>query len=214
MSLQRKSTPNKAIKRATAAIMGMLISGWMADSQAAGEISPAEFHRALYALHEQIVGKHAVRMEVTEADYEGASGAGYRYNETRYYDAKDGRFLSRVRRDAAAPEAVLIVEVNIYNDTGQIVRDFASASMPWQPAIPVNTFINLHHYQAQLHSFRQYDIYGDARYQACDGSFESKRVSLSLYPEDITVERMSSPVYRACFDGGNEKWKPYVPKPY
>jgi hypothetical protein len=54
---------------------------------------------------------------------------------------------------------VHIVEVNVY-ENGKLVRDYGSVTLPWAPLQPVRTFINLHHNNGRLHSFRQYDLFG------------------------------------------------------
>ena len=140
---------------------------------AAAELTPQDFHRAVYALQQQQIAQHEIRTAEEAGDYEGAAAARYRYVDTRYYDAANGRLLSRVRRDADTPEHVHIVEVNIY-EHGKLVRDFGSLTLPWAPLQPTRTFINLHQYNGKLHSFRQYDFYGDVGYESCEGELGGK----------------------------------------
>jgi hypothetical protein len=75
--------------------------------------SRTDYHRAVYALHEQQIASHAVRAEETAGNYNGAAAKGYRYRITHYYDAATGRLLSRIERNADLPEAIHIAEVNI-----------------------------------------------------------------------------------------------------
>lgn len=170
--------------------------------------NPAEFHQAIYALHEKQIAQHQIRTEESEAQYEGAAARRYAYVDTRYYDAESGRLISHVRRDAANPEYVHIVEVNIY-ENGRLVRDFGSLTLPWAPLHPTRTFINLHHYNGPLHSFRQYDFYGDIGYESCEGKFEGKPVRISLEGGDINPKLTSNPAYQACFKGMNPSWEQY-----
>lgn len=170
--------------------------------------NPAEFHQAVYALHEQQIAQHKTRTEETEAQYEGAAARRYAYVDTHYYDVESGRLISRVRRDAAAPEYVHIVEVNIY-ENGRLVRDFGSLTLPWAPLHPTRTFINLHHYNGALHSFRQYDFYGDVGYESCAGKFEGKPVRVSLDAGEINEKTTASPLYQACFKGLSANWEKY-----
>ena len=76
-----------------------------------------DFHRAAYALHERLIAeatsKSTVKMEEGEGNYEGAAAARYRYLDTRYYDTQSGQLLSRVRRDAAAPELIQIGRAHV-----------------------------------------------------------------------------------------------------
>lgn len=174
---------------------------------------PTDFHRGVYALHEQQIAQREIRTEEAAGSYEGAAAARYRYVETRYFDKASGRLLSRVRRDAALPELVHIAEVNIYDDAGKLLRDFGSVTLPWAPLHPVRTFINMHHYNGALHSFRQYDFFGQVSYEFCEGSFEGKHVRISLDGSDINAASTSGFDYQACFDGMSKDWAQYV-KPH
>lgn len=179
-------------------------------TNALAEQSGPDFHRAVYVLHEQETAKRAIRTEKEEGLYEGAAAARYTFTETRYLDAATGALISRVRRDASNPEFIHIVEVNIYGANGQLARDYGSISMPWAPSQPMRTFINLHHYSEQLHSFRQYDIYGDVGYESCEGMFQGKRIRLSIDGRDITPERVATPAYQACFGGLKHTFADYA----
>lgn len=171
--------------------------------------SPADFHRAVYVLHEQQIAQHQIRTEEAKGAYEGAAAARYRYTDTRYYDAASGRLLSNVRRDAAKPDYVHIVEVYLY-EKGKLVRDFGSITLPWAPLHPVRTFINLHYYNGQLHSFRQYDYFGQVGYEFCDGELAGKPVRISLDGSDIDAVATATPEYKACFSGMSTDWAQYT----
>lgn len=166
------------------------------------------FHQAVYALHEQQIAKQRVRTEQEWGDYEGSAAARYRYVDTRYYDEQTGRLISRVRRDAAEPAFVHIVEVNVY-ENGQLVRDFGSVTLPWAPLHPVRTMINLHHYNGALHSYRQHDISGQVVYEFCEGTLEGQRVRISLDGTDINEKTSGTTTYRACFAGISKDWAQY-----
>lgn len=170
--------------------------------------NPAGFHQAIYALHEQQIAQHKIRTEQSEAQYEGAAAQRYAYVDTYYYDAVSSHLISRVRRDAAMPEYVHIIEVNIY-ENGRLVRDFGSLTLPWAPLHPTRTFINLHHYNGSLHSFRQYDFNGDIGYESCEGKFEGKPVRISLDGSDSNAKSTSTAIYQACFKGINANWEQY-----
>ena len=171
--------------------------------------SPAEFHLAVYALHKQQIAQHDVRIEGEQGNYEGANAADYRYVDTRYYDASNGKLLSRVRRDAAKPEFVHIVEVNIY-EKGRLVRDLGSVTLPWLPLNPVLTFINLHQYNGELHSFRQHDFFGEVGYEFCKGELAGKPINISFDHSDINATSTATVVYKACFDGMSKDWAQYT----
>lgn len=168
--------------------------------------NPADFHRSVYALHEQQILQHTVRVEEEKGTYEGASGAGYSYVDKHYYDTVSGQLLSHVRLDADKPEFVHIVEVNVY-EKSKLVRDFGSVTLPWAPLNPVRTFINLHQYNNELHSFRQYDFFGQVGYEFCEGSLAGKPVNIALEDSSINAKNTGTIEYKACFEGMRKDWK-------
>ena len=172
--------------------------------------NPKDFHRAVYALHEKQIAQREIRIEEEIGDYEGAAAARFRYVDTRYYDKASGNLISRIRRDAATPELIHIAEVNDYDDTGKLVRDFGSVTLPWAPLHPVRTFINLHHHNGGLRSFRQYDLNGEVGYESCEGKLDNKAVRISLDGSDINPTSASGPAYKACFDGLSKDWARYT----
>lgn len=172
--------------------------------------SRQDFHKAVYALHEQQLAKHAVRTTEEIGEYQGAAAEGFRYRITSYYDAGSGRLLSRITRDASLSEAIHLAEVNIYDADGILIRDFFSSAPPWRPTIPSHAYINLHHYNGTLHGWRQYELTGEVNYESCEGEIDGKPVRISLDWRDIKPEKTSTPAYHACFDGMNNDWKSYV----
>jgi hypothetical protein len=187
----------------------ILILGLCGAQMAVAAPSRPEFHRAVYALHEQQLAQHTVRTEETTGKYEGVAAAGYHYRVTSYYDAGTGRLLSRIQRDAKLPEAIHIAEVNVYAADGRLVRDFFSSAPPWRPIHPSHAYINLHHHNGRLHSFRQFELEGQVNYEFCEGELGGQPVRIALDWDGINGKIMASPEYRACFDGMSKDWEQY-----
>lgn len=191
----------------------MKLIGWLALCLVQAAIaapSRPDFHRLVYGLHERQLAHHAVRTEEATGTYNGTAAAGYRYRITSYYDAKTGRLLSRIQRDADAPDAVHISEVNIYDGDGRLIRDYLSIAPPWRPDYPSNAYLNWHHYSGKLHSFRQFELDGRVNYEFCEGELDGKPVRISLPWQDMNKETTSTPEYRACFDTMSKDWKPFT----
>lgn len=180
---------------------------WM--SAEAAPLSGPEFHRAVYTLAEQELAKVTTRVETETGEYAGSAAAQYRYIDSRYFDTQNGRLIARVRRDADKPQALHIIEVNIYNSEGKVIRDYGSISLPWAPQLPVRTMINLHQYPGELHSFRQFDMYGDAVYESCRGRWQNRPLRLDLEGADMAAQA-NTPAYHACFDGLNSQAQAYL----
>lgn len=186
----------------------IFILGLCGAQMAVAAPSRPEFHRAVYALHEQQLAQHTVRTEETTGKYEGVAAAGYHYRVTSYYDAGTGHLLSRIQRDAKLPEAIHIAEVNIYDADGRLVRDFFSSAPPWRPIHPSHAYINLHHHNGRLHSFRQFELEGQVNYEFCEGELDGNPVRIAL--SDSEKKTLASPEYRACFDGMSTDWAQYT----
>lgn len=125
------------------------------------------------------------------------------YIEHTYYDAKTGVLLSRMQWEREHPDRMHTCEVYIYDDQGRVVRDFAAAYLPQGRNAPVQTLINLHEYNGDLHAFRQFDASGDRIYEYCEGTWHDKPVQLRIFEDDLygTSDVTSTPVYSACFKG-------------
>jgi len=188
----------------------MILIALCASQVAVAAPSRPDFHRLVYALHEQQLARQAVRTDEEAGAYNGTAAAGYRYRETRYYDLKTGRLLSRIRRDADVPDAIHISEVNIYDANGQLTRDYLSIAPPWKPVHPSNAYLNLHHYNGKLHSFRQFELDGQVNYEFCEGELGGKPVRISLPWNDMNEATLSTPEYRACFDTMSKDWKQHI----
>lgn len=187
----------------------VLVLLFLAQAAAAAPSRP-DYHRGVYALHEQQIARHTIRTTEETGDYSGAAARGYRYRITSYYDAESGRLLSRIERNADLPEAIHIAEVNIYDAEGRVVRDFFSSAPPWMPIHPSHAYINLHHYNGKLHSFRQFELDGRVNYEFCEGELDGRKVRISLDWTDINAKTAAMPAYKACFDGMSNDWESYL----
>ena len=195
--------------------IGMVVLTALPLQASAADPDPARFQQAIYALQQKLTGEHKVRVEEEVGRYGGVS-RDYTYRDRRYYAAASGRYISHVRVDGDDPDIVHIVEVNIYDDAGRLIRDFGSISVPWAPARPINTMINFHHYHGQLHSFRQYDVFGDVKYQFCEGKLNGRAVHIALDEEDLLdlePATKTTDEYKACFDGMPTDWADYASNP-
>lgn len=173
-------------------------------------IDTPKFHQELYKLHQQTIKDKSLRLEETEGRYQGSAAGDYGFKDTRYFDASNGRLLSHVIRDRDTPEAIHIVEVNIYDASGRIVRDFGSITLPTAPKRPIRTFINFHQYNKDLHSFRQFDGDGEVTYESCQGMLGNRKVNISLDGEDIKPAITATTEYKSCFEGIKTDWSNYA----
>jgi hypothetical protein len=159
------------------------------------------FARNLKALHDRRLAGLELRTSEETGEYGGVMAKGYYYREVSYRDARSGALLAKLRTDRDRPQVLHGVEVNILDDDGRVVRDYAALYLPWAQNAPIRTFINLHRYNGELHAYRQFDASGERLYERCTGRHAGAPVDLSLYEEEIRTDIVSSAPYRACFAG-------------
>lgn len=160
------------------------------------------FADACLALHREQIAGRDVRQEERVGGYANYPDF---YREVSYYDRTNGRLLSRVQWERAEPDRLHAIEVYVRDGGGRVLRDYSAAYLPQGRNAPVQTLINLHAYNGDLHAFRQFDASGDRLYEYCEGNFEGEAVQIRLFEDDLAgvsehADRvMASPAYQACF---------------
>lgn len=159
------------------------------------------FAERVVALHRQQIAGRKVRVEKRVGNYGGEMAKRYRFHEASYYDDGSGRLLSRVRSDRDRPEDVQIAEVYVHDNNGRVQRDYAFIYLPWGRGAPVRTFVSLHDYRDGLHVYRQFDASGKPIHERCQGTFDGRRVEISLPEERVGEVGNDADTYRRCFSG-------------
>lgn len=171
------------------------------------------FADKLYDLHNTLISQHEVR---TESERGGYAEQPDLYTETRYYDKKSNRLLSRVQRMNDNPDLVHLIEINIYDEKGNLARDYLAVYLPVHRNAPIQTLINLHNHQGELHGFRQFDASGARIYEQCEGKYQGKAVMISLEEHEFGHGRsrkskvLKSDTYKQCFAGIPESAAAYL----
>ena len=131
----------------------------------------------------------------------GYAGRPKAYIEVSYSDPKTGRMRSRVRWLSANPELAQVVEIYFYDDAGRIIRDFSATYLIEFRNAPVQTLINLHFHDGELHAFRQFDASGNRIYESCRGRYFDAPVDVSLDEGSIppSPQEVAPELYVACF---------------
>lgn len=157
------------------------------------------FADAVYQLHKLQINKIPHTTKTVKGGYPG--NLDY-YIETHYLDEKTGQLLSRVLREASNPEKIHVVEVFIHDQKGRITRDYLAAYLPKFRNAPIQTLINFHSYESDLHAFRQFDASGARIYEQCSGSLDGEDVFLSLEEHEFghSESILSTREYQRCFD--------------
>jgi len=131
------------------------------------------------------------------------------YREVSYFDADSGRLLSRVQWERENPDRIHSIEVYVYDDRGRLARDYMAWYLPHYRNAPRQTAVNLHHYEGDLHGWRQFDGVGVRIYEKCT-RVPGEKLVFELADERIEqAEETPGSVahtrdYKRCF-GGLEK---------
>lgn len=166
------------------------------------------FARSVLDLHGELAKDASLRKEVTSGGYANAPDF---YIEEKYFDKDSNKLVSRICWEKNNPDKLHTIEVNVFDNNGRVVRDYSAAYLPDYRNAPVQTLINLHYYNGDLHSFRQYDAGGDLIYESCEGIYQGNEVQMRLFEDDLFAhgddedQVMKSDAYRACFGGHGKR---------
>lgn len=171
------------------------------------------FVDALYELHTEHLKSYEVRSTETIGGYSRHPDF---YREVTYFDAETGRVLSQIQWERAHPERIHAIEVYIYDDAGRVLRDYYARYYPDYRNAPIQTLINLHSHNGDLHAYRQFDASGYRIYEQCAGSLAGEDVFLSLEDAELpplvnaSAATLPSRTYRACFQGVPRSALPFL----
>lgn len=161
--------------------------------------------QAINAFADAVMRAHRHRLD-TRTIRETARTGGYArmpeyFNEVTYHDDETGHVLSRIRWIRDAPGTPQMVELFFYDDQGRLSVDYFVSYLINARNAPVSALVNVHHYDDDLHAFRQFDTYGDVTLEVCEGTHVGAPVDVHLDFMEIPPppERVSREVYTACF---------------
>lgn len=163
------------------------------------------FVTELYELHlNKINNVPFTTSEVTDGYGGGFANKNF-YREISYFNKNTGKLISKIQWEVDKPDTIHTIEVFLYDNKGQVKTDFYARYLPYARNAPVQTLINLHNYNDNLHSFRQFDANGELIYETCRGQFFDKKINLHLDNEEILDFRTNNSddflneAYAACF---------------
>ena len=128
------------------------------------------------------------------------------FNETRYYNTESGKLLSRIQREVKNEKNIHLIEVFVYDDRDRVKLDYLGVYLPEFRNAPIQTLINIHHYNDKLHAFRQFDASGAHIYEQCKGSLFNDTVFISFDEDEmnnlngVMQTENESNQYLSCFE--------------
>jgi len=156
------------------------------------------FADQLMAIHRHWLATEPTAKTARKGDYARRPGA---YTEAAYSDPASGRLRTRIRWLSAKPDTAHTIEVYVYDMAGRLAQDYAAAYLMEHRNAPVQTLINLHAYNGDLHAFRQFDASGDHIFERCAGEFEGAAVDIALDEPEVPppADHVAPALYAACF---------------
>lgn len=161
------------------------------------------FANNAYKLHKKQIDGKNITIKKRQGGY--ANNPNF-YLEKEYFTVS-GKLLSRVSWEIKNPLNMHTIEVFVYNEKKQLVRDYVAAFLPSYRNAPNQTLISLHHYNKGLHAFRSFDATGDTILERCEGTYNGKAFSLLLDEDEIyesigdDSSIMATKEYKQCFSG-------------
>lgn len=156
------------------------------------------FVQRLHSAHRTFLRIYDIREEEQIGGYAGDPNF---YREVSYFDAATDRLLSRIRWETQQPNTIHVIELFFYDDQGRLERDYSAAFLPRYRNSPYQTLINVHRYNGDLHSFRQFDASGARIYEHCTGTWFDRPVAVELEEPLVATPDsvIKSESYIACF---------------
>jgi len=171
-----------------------------------------QFADQLHIYHKYLLSTHEV---TTEEETGGYAGMKEFYNEISYRDQNSNRILSKIQWETDNPTQIHTIEVFVYDKHGTLKSDYLASYLPGYRNAPIQTLINLHYKNDELHSFRQFDASGARIYEYCSGKFFGEPLLIALEEDDFysleeqTMKVIDSEEYLACF-----QHTPHIPTDY
>ncbi len=111
------------------------------------------FVSELYELHLDLTKE----VPITTNEIIGGYGGGFAnksfYREISYFNKNTNKLISKIQWETSQPNTIHAIELFLYNKQGQVKTDFYARYLPYARNAPVQTLINLHNYNDNLHSF-------------------------------------------------------------
>ena len=163
------------------------------------------FVTELYKLHLDKIKNVPIRTSEIIDGYGGGFANKRFYREISYFNDNTNKLISKIQWEINRPDTIHTIEVFLYDKQGQVKTDFYARYLPYARNAPVQTLINLHNYNDNLHAFRQFDANGELIYETCCGKFFNEIINLHLDNEEIldfrnnNSDELLNEAYSACF---------------
>jgi hypothetical protein len=175
-----------------------------------------QFAQSLETLHEQRMKSLRYTTQESIGGYGGIRSDPEYYREVKYLEPGTGKLLAVVQRENNPKKLLHVIELYIYDDKGQVLREYLATYLPGRRETPYQTLITLYAYEGGLKAFRQFDASNDLLFEHCAGDFEGKKVRISFdefdVPNDVAEisDEFERKAYQSCFQSLPRTAGPYL----
>lgn len=159
----------------------------------------------LNAFVDELLSTHRYRLDTRKIRKTervgGYANAPEHYREIEYFDAGNGRLLSRIRWENKPSGQPEMIEVYFYDKHGKLRVDYLAIFLPGHRNAPFSALINVHYRDDSLKAFRQFDLFGDTLFERCQGEHFGDKVNIWLDEIDIppSQDKVPEELYVSCF---------------
>ena len=124
------------------------------------------------------------------------------FKEIKFTDKNSNILISRIEWETRQPDKIHSIEVRVHDNNNKIIREYSASYLPDFRNAPYQTLINIHHYNDNIHSFRQYDASANLLYEVCrSGDTNKKLFEHDDYeiPDNFKQGVGSQADYKKCF---------------
>ena len=148
-----------------------------------------KFADDVLSLHKKLAKEKTLVKETRGGGYFGNPDF---YTEEVYTDKRTAKEVSRIQWERAHPDTMHAIQVNIYDNKGRIIRDYAAAYLPEFRNAPTQTLLSLYVYNGDLQAYRTFDASGARIGERCIGQLKGKKVDFILDEDEIYADRKTS----------------------
>ncbi len=132
-----------------------------------------QFVDNIYQLHLNHINSRDIKTTARSGSYHDLP---YFFQEIKFYDNENNLPISKVEWETKNPDKLHSIEVYIRDKKNRLLREYSASYLPKFRNAPYQTLINLHHYNGELHSFRQYDASDNLIYEVCRSTILNKKL--------------------------------------
>jgi len=158
-----------------------------------------QFVDNIYQLHMSQLNSRNIKTTARSGSYHDLP---YFFQQIKFYDQEKNLLISKLEWETKNPDKLHSIEVYIHDKKDRLLREYSASYLPKFRNAPYQTLINLHHYNKNIHSFRQYDASDNLIYEVCRSTTTNKKLFEHddyEIPDNFQQGVGKNKIYQRCF---------------